>query len=201
MGDPRARVAIELTKQAAKQIGKLFKRKKPTRAKKRALKALRGARSAFGSGLIAGALALWRLARKPSVRRLIARAVGKAREKFYKRKRARQICDFVVTKLEPRSFRFSNKSLQHTYDIHAKHFGLSGNKNTVNLANLKAAIQRHVNSPSTKIIHGSHRGKSVTHFVNPQTGLNVMRNPKGGFVGGWRLNKLQKKHVLYSGKL
>jgi Colicin D len=37
--------------------------------------------------------------------------------------------------------------------------------------------------------------------VNPQTGLNVMRDMQGDFVSGWRLTLVQLTNVLVRGSL
>jgi hypothetical protein len=41
----------------------------------------------------------------------------------------------------------------------------------------------------------------VTHFVNPQTSVNVMRDAQNTFVSGWRLTPAQLVHVLTRGSL
>jgi len=45
------------------------------------------------------------------------------------------------------------------------------------------------------------RGRQVTHFVNPQTGLNIMRTSSNEFLSGWKLSEEQMQYVLNSGKL
>jgi len=51
------------------------------------------------------------------------------------------------------------------------------------------------------VIEGSYRGNPVTHFVDTKTGLNVIVNPAGNYVSGWRLGAEQLEGVLSSGRL
>ena len=53
----------------------------------------------------------------------------------------------------------------------------------------------------TVVIQGTYRGEPVTHFVNPQTGLHVMRGADGAFVSGWHLTTDQLANVLARGSL
>jgi Colicin D len=57
-------------------------------------------------------------------------------------------------------------------------------------------MRAHVEDKTTLVIPGTYRGEPVTHFVNPQTGLNVMRDPQNAFVSGWRLTSVQLANVL-----
>ncbi|WP_187775684.1 RHS repeat-associated core domain-containing protein [Luteimonas suaedae] len=97
---------------------------------------------------------------------------------------------------------FSRPQLQHAFK-HAVDFGVPGNASNSTMAELSTAIQRHVDSDSTIAIQGTYaRGNlAVTHFVNPNTGLNVMKDASGNFLSGWRLSDQQLKHVLESGRL
>jgi hypothetical protein len=47
----------------------------------------------------------------------------------------------------------------------------------------------------------TYRGEPVTHFVNPQTGLHIMRGADGAFVSGWHLTTDQLANVLARGSL
>src|SRR5690606_5672679 len=73
---------------------------------------------------------------------------------------------------------FSRPQLQHAFK-HAADFGVSGNPSNKTLAEFSSAIQRHVDSSSTVAIQGTYRGAEVTHFVDPGTGLNVMKDEIG----------------------
>jgi hypothetical protein len=99
-----------------------------------------------------------------------------------------------------RSIAFARSQLQHAFK-HAKDFGVLGNANTRTLAEFSNAIQNHIAAPGTRIIEGFYRGTRVTHFVDPATGLNVIRDASGSFLSGWKLSSEQLDHVLSSGKL
>ena len=63
------------------------------------------------------------------------------------------------------------------------------------------AMRRHVEDEATLAIMGTYRGEPVTHFVNPQTDVNVMRDAQNTFVSGWRLTPAQLVRVLTRGSL
>ncbi|MEJ1135496.1 colicin D domain-containing protein [Kribbella sp. CCNWLW197] len=63
-----------------------------------------------------------------------------------------------------------------------------------------AAINQHINAPGTRMIQGTYRGQSVTHHMDPATGLDVISR-NGEFVSGWRLNPDQLANVLSNGSL
>lgn len=85
---------------------------------------------------------------------------------------------------------------------HAKDFGIKGNQNKENIESYKKALEKHVRSPDTIKKPGTlHRATSVTHYVNPKTGINVMRNTDGDFISGWKPSPDQMKHILRDGKL
>ncbi len=109
-----------------------------------------------------------------------------------------QVCDEVVKGFE--SINFSRPQLQHAFK-HASDFGVAGNASTKTLDEFSATLQRHVESMSTKAIVGTYRGKPVTHFIDLETGLNVIRDKTGNFLSGWRLSQPQLEHVLKNGKL
>jgi hypothetical protein len=84
---------------------------------------------------------------------------------------------------------------------HAAKFGVTGNYNKKNVEAFVAALQTHLGDPDTIIIQGTYRGDCVTHFYNPKTQLNVIRNPQGEFVSGFRLNDEQAMNVSTRGSL
>ncbi|HGM5612214.1 TPA: colicin D domain-containing protein [Stenotrophomonas maltophilia] len=98
------------------------------------------------------------------------------------------------------SMNFSRSQLQHAFK-HAGDFGVVGNANNKTLSEFGSAIERHVASDSTVAIQGTYRGKDVTHFVDPGTGLNVMKDSSGSFLSGWKMNDQQLRHVLDNGSL
>jgi hypothetical protein len=53
----------------------------------------------------------------------------------------------------------------------------------------------------TKVINGTYQGKSVTHYLNPGNGLNVMKDASGNFISGWKLNSTQQANVMFRGSL
>ena len=94
---------------------------------------------------------------------------------------------------------FSEKQLAKKFK-HAADFGIKGNYNKENIAKFKAALEKHVLETGTTPITGIYRGLNVAHYVNPQTGLNVIVLA-GEFHSGWKLTAEQLKHVLLTGKL
>jgi hypothetical protein len=99
-----------------------------------------------------------------------------------------------------RSFEFGAKEIKTKFK-HAADFGVEGGYNGTNALKFEAALQRHVLAETTDVIPGTYRGRSVTHFVDPQTGLNVMRGSNGEFISGWRLTPDQLRNVLQRGKM
>jgi Colicin D len=63
------------------------------------------------------------------------------------------------------------------------------------------AMRAHVEDKTTLVLPGTYRAEPVTHFVNPQTGLNVMRDTRNAFVSGWRLTRVQLANLLTRGSL
>ena len=98
-----------------------------------------------------------------------------------------------------RTISFSAKQLQKKFK-HAVDFGVKGNFNSANALKFRNAVQGHVDDAATQVIQGTYRGQDVMHFVNPQTGLNVIRSG-GEFLSGWRLSAGQLQNVLTRGSL
>lgn len=94
----------------------------------------------------------------------------------------------------------SAKQLQRKFK-HAKDFGVLGNFSKANSKKFNSAINQHLNASSTKVIQGKYRGNSVTHHLNPKTGLNAMTDSSGKFISGWRLGSEQLKNVKKHGGL
>lgn len=63
------------------------------------------------------------------------------------------------------------------------------------------AIHQHINSPGVRAIEGTCHKQAVTHYLDPSTGLNVMADPAGNFISGWRLSPAQAQNVLTHGGL
>ncbi|EHR71161.1 Colicin D [Burkholderiales bacterium JOSHI_001] len=106
----------------------------------------------------------------------------------------------VITAGTDRAITYSRPQLQHGFK-HAADFGVTGNASNMTLFEFSAAVQAHVEGPHTRTIAGTYRGKPVTHFVDPATGLNVMRDAAGNFLSGWKLSPQQLQHVLSTGRL
>lgn len=152
-------------------------------------------------GLAAAATAIWKAAKNPSVRQAAVRAAKKAGKAFSRfAKKSKQACSKAWRTIRGRNIRLSPKTLQKKFK-HARDFGVSGNYSLSNAAKFAKAIEKHVSSPSTKIIRGFYRKQPVKHYLDPKTGLNVIKDASGRFVSGWKLSSAQLKHVLSTGKL
>ena len=95
----------------------------------------------------------------------------------------------------------SPRSLQKFFTKHGADFGLSGNWNPGRAADASRAIHQHINSAGVRAIRGTYRGDAVIHYLDPNTGLNVIADPAGNFISGWRLGPEQVTSVLTSGRL
>ena len=95
---------------------------------------------------------------------------------------------------------FNARQLQKKFK-HAGDFGITGNNNPANQAKFQQAMEQHLQDPLTKPTNGTFRGQPVTHYVNPQNGLNVMKDASGNYISGWKLNPSQLANVLFRGQL
>ena len=100
-----------------------------------------------------------------------------------------------------RTVSFDPKQIQKKYTKHAEDFGVTGNYNKANAEKFQSAVDAHIKSPDVKPITGTYRGDPVTHYVDPKTGLNAMKDPSGNFISSWKLNPAQLKNVIERGKL
>jgi hypothetical protein len=101
-----------------------------------------------------------------------------------------------------RSINIDPRQLQSKYK-HAPDLGITGNWNKVNAAKFEQAIRDHVANPAVKVIEGTFNklpGQRVTHFLDPKTGVNVIRK-SGDFHSVWKLGPEQKWNVLNRGSL
>jgi hypothetical protein len=105
-----------------------------------------------------------------------------------------------VSTAAPRTMTFAARQLQRKFK-HAADFGVMGPYSRAQATRFEQAIRTHVEDEATLAIMGTYRGEPVTHFVNPQTGLNVLRDAQNTFVSGWRLAPAQLVHVLTRGSL
>jgi RHS repeat-associated protein len=95
---------------------------------------------------------------------------------------------------------YTRGQLQHGFK-HAGDFGILGNASNKTMAEFSSAIQNHLAAPGTQAIQGTYRGQAVTHFLDPSTGLNVIRDSSGNFLSGWKLSPKQLEYVTTTGKL
>jgi RHS repeat-associated protein len=97
---------------------------------------------------------------------------------------------------------FTRRNLQKGFGKHGADWGLTGNWNLKRAAEYSAAINQHVNSPGVRAISGSYRwNPGYTHYLNPQTRLNVVVDSAGNYVTGYRLDPTQLNDVLTKGNL
>ena len=97
---------------------------------------------------------------------------------------------------------FSENQLQKKFGSHASDFGISRTWGKGAGEEFRQALSAHVADPGTRAIFGTYRGtQEVTHFFNPQTGLNVMRDADGAFLSGWKLSTDQAKNLLLHGNV
>ena len=106
----------------------------------------------------------------------------------------------AVSTAEPRTITFDPRQLQRKFK-HAGDFGVMGKHSRQQATMFERAIRAHVEDETTRMIPGTYRGEPVTHFVNPQTGVNVIRDVQNAFVSGWCLTPAQLVHVLTRGSL
>lgn len=84
---------------------------------------------------------------------------------------------------------------------HADVFGIKGNSNNNTLEAYRKALENHVRSPDTKVIKGTYHKEKVTHYYNPKTRINVMRDKNGEFKSTWKLGEKQRFHMMKDGSL
>ncbi len=95
---------------------------------------------------------------------------------------------------------FTSKQLQAKFK-HAVDFGVKGSWNKGAGSKFSSVINQHINSSSVQIIQGTYRGNPAVHYLNSKSGLNVIANPNGTFVSGWKLNSKQLENVIKHGGL
>lgn len=95
----------------------------------------------------------------------------------------------------------TERNLQKFFTKHGGDFGLTGNWNPSRAADASRAIHEHINNPAVRAIAGTYRGDSVIHHLDPTTGLNIIEDAAGNFVGGWRLGAEQLRSVMQTGRL
>ena len=106
----------------------------------------------------------------------------------------------VPAQVQPSSVSFPPGQLQKKFK-HAVDFGINTNYSKASEAQFQQAIQDHINSGNVKAIAGTYRKDPVMHYVNQNTGLNVITKQDGTFVSAWKLNQAQLANVLGHGGL
>jgi len=82
---------------------------------------------------------------------------------------------------------------------HGDDFGVGTHWNKRMGRVIKEAVDNHVRTALE--VTGRYRGVPATHYLNMQSGLNVVVDMKGNFVAGFRLRGQQLQNVLRSGAL
>lgn len=92
--------------------------------------------------------------------------------------------------------------LQHSFK-HAADFDgkLAGNWNKAKGELFAKVLERHIRSPNTLVISGTYRGEKVIHYLDPRTGLDVVKDRNGELLAAWKLGKSQIDGVLRWGRL
>ncbi|GAB3040075.1 hypothetical protein GCM10025298_31620 [Natronobiforma cellulositropha] len=84
---------------------------------------------------------------------------------------------------------------------HGTDFGVAKNWSKKNGKRFQQALEDHINDSNTQQINGTYRGKNVTHYYNPTTGLVVIVKKNGEFLSGWKLSPDQEYYLTTSGSL
>jgi len=95
--------------------------------------------------------------------------------------------------------KFNDRQLQKKFK-HASDFGIIDNYNQPNAEKFKQILIKHMLDADTRVICGTYRGKSVRHFFNAITKLNVICE-NNEFVSGWLLGPEQEQYLLTTGNL
>ena len=97
--------------------------------------------------------------------------------------------------------RFLVSNLQHEFSGHAPDFGVNGQWNTANADLFRQAVQDHIAHAPVQIV-GTFRGTvSVTHYVDPASGLWAAVDTSNTFVAGWKLYPTQMADLLMKGNV
>ncbi|WP_133739924.1 colicin D domain-containing protein [Actinorugispora endophytica] len=95
---------------------------------------------------------------------------------------------------------YTDKQLQKKFK-HAQDFGISGDYSRAKADEFREALDNHIDSPGTVQIQGTYHREPVTHFLDPNTGLNVITTRSGEFISGWKLSPGQLANVQQHGGL
>lgn len=100
-------------------------------------------------------------------------------------------------------WQFDSGQIQSKYKHH-EDFGVAGNWNKQNGAQMLGALKAHVQSATAQVIKGKYTrfpGQNVYHVYDPASGLNVMFDMDGNYISGWKLNEIQTQDLLTTGVL
>ena len=100
-----------------------------------------------------------------------------------------------------RILHISQRNLQKGFTKHGADFSLTGNWNSKRASEFSAAVNQHINSSGIQTITGTYRNNPAVHYLAPKTGLNVVADPAGNYISGWRLGAEQLESVLTTGRL
>ncbi len=103
--------------------------------------------------------------------------------------------------------RIKDTQLRKKIVAHGEDFGITDPNNATrsNLDAFKNAIKEHLNDRSTIAISGTYldgnKKKSVIHYYNNNSRLNVIIDQHNKFVSGWKLGKRQRNALLRKGHI
>ena len=102
----------------------------------------------------------------------------------------------------PKILNITERNLQKGFQKHGADFGITGNWNKARAGEFGEAVNRHINTPGIQQITGSYRNQpGFTHYLNPNTGVNVVVDSAGNYVTGYKLGANQLSDVLTTGNL
>jgi uncharacterized protein RhaS with RHS repeats len=107
-----------------------------------------------------------------------------------------------VAQNAPRVVNASRAALQHTFDRHAQHWGITATKNNESLQALQNTLQSHVQNARV-VLEGTYRGtQPAMHYFDPQTSRWLATDPSSGrLLAGFRLSAEQAANLFKSGNI
>ena len=107
--------------------------------------------------------------------------------------------DVLVESCEGTEIWLEDAQLQKKFK-HAKDFGVLDSCNRANINAYREKLIKHLKSEKTTLIDGKYRNQEVEHYLNPETGLNIIVK-EGKFLSAWKLTPEQLTNVLEFGTL
>jgi hypothetical protein len=92
-----------------------------------------------------------------------------------------------------RQISFTARQLQKKY-WHARDFGFPTNYTPTNAQKFGEMLRNFINNPATEQQAGTWRGDSAIHYLNRETGMNVVTYPDGTY---WTNFKLEREKLSY----